>query len=73
MSEIPRLCPKCEGAMEEGFIPDRGDLDLLHTTQWHGGLADKTFWLGRKVADKRKFEVRSYRCSRCGFLESYAL
>lgn len=51
---------------------------LDHT---HGGYALPTFvlgpmrraWWGVKLKGQAKFNVITYRCSRCGFLESYAL
>ena len=51
---------------------------LDHT---HGGYALPTFvlgpmrrgWWGVKLKGQAKINVITFRCSRCGFLESYAL
>lgn len=65
-------CPKCAGQMEEGFILDRG-YGNQEPSDWVEGAPQLSFWHGGvKVSDKRQYEVRSYRCKECGFLESYA-
>ncbi len=71
MNESQKLCPKCQAEMEEGFIPDRGDSNVLQTSSWYRGLPQKSFWTGLKN-DGIKFQVQSYRCTGCGYLESYA-
>jgi hypothetical protein len=57
--------------MQEGFI-----LDLTYggtrVSQWVVGKPEWSFWTGMKVGDKEKREIESYRCTKCGFLESYA-
>ena len=74
MSEPFKLCPKCNASMEEGFIPDRGDKSVLQTTEWYEGLPERSRWFGQlKIKNKRHFQVRSYRCARCGYIESYAI
>jgi ribosomal protein S27AE len=65
-----RECPKCRGPMDEGFMLD-------HT---HGGYETPTFvlgqlrkrWWGIQTKGQTKFSVITFRCSRCGFLESHA-
>ncbi len=71
MDESQKLCPLCQAEMEEGFIPDRGDYNVLQTSRWYRGLPQKSFWTALKTGGI-KFEVRSYRCTACGYLESYA-
>lgn len=65
-------CPKCEGLMEEGFIIDRGHYNAGTVNTWIEGEPVKSFWSGIKVRDKQQFQVKSFRCANCGFLESYA-
>ena len=52
-------CPKCKGDMVLGHIGLQG--------LWIQGLS-RLFGFG---TDKRK--IQTYRCIRCGFLESYAI
>jgi Domain of unknown function (DUF6487) len=70
------VCPKCNAAMEEGFILDSREYRSLTTViQWIEGAPeyDHSFWNGGfKVSGRRKFQVTTYRCADCGYLESYA-
>ena len=73
MAENQAGCPKCDGEMEEGFIIDYGAYGSQLPTDWVEGTPHRSFWHGGvKVTDRRRYEVRSYRCVRCGYLESYA-
>jgi hypothetical protein len=63
-------CPKCKGAMSEGFV-----IDNTHGSRgvatWSEGPPQKSFWLG--VALKGKpLEIATWRCTACGYLENYA-
>ncbi len=64
-------CPKCDGAMEQGFT-----LDLAHSAyrqaEWIAGAPEKSFWTGIKVKGKIRLPIVTWRCARCGYLESYA-
>ena len=72
MDQTPSRCPKCDGAMEQGFI-----LDLMQggqvASRWAAGAPQKSFWTGLKAATEDKvIPVGTFRCASCGFLESYA-
>lgn len=65
--EESNKCPKCEGEMEEGLVPDF----------YNPGGFSKHLWgkenpgsFNRNPQDNR--EVITYRCKNCGYLESYA-
>ncbi len=73
MTESQKSCPKCHGVMEQGFIPDVGDANVRQTSKWYEGQPEKSFWVGVKTSGKRQFQVQSYRCENCGYLESYAV
>ena len=68
----PSACPRCHGPMEPGFVIDRGHHQIAGTQQWVEGTPEKSFWTGLKTKGRESYEVRSYRCERCGFLETYA-
>lgn len=57
--------------METGFL-----LDHTHggTTQssWIDGHPKRSFWVGLDLKGRRRLRVTTYRCTRCGFLESFA-
>jgi hypothetical protein len=57
--------------MAEGFVVDQtyGANALGH---WYEGKPEKSIWTGLKLRGRAKHPVATYRCGRCGFLESYA-
>jgi len=65
-------CPKCQGAMTEGFVLDVNQGGSRTASAWVEGPPEKSLWLGVKVRGKVKYDIQTWRCTRCGFLESYA-
>ena len=64
-------CPKCDTTMEQGFILDRTHGAVL-SAEWVGGTPEKSAFAGiRKLRKRPRFLVMSYRCPKCGYLESY--
>jgi hypothetical protein len=57
--------------MNEGFV-----LDYRHNSRvqqsWVEGLPERYFWGSLKLRGRHRLPVVSNRCSRCGYLESYA-
>lgn len=65
-------CPKCQGQMERGFMPDPIQGGLL-VSQWIRGTPHKSFWGGVKPElGSDRIPVGVFRCQSCGFLEFYA-
>lgn len=67
-------CPKCNGVMVQGFIPDFQGSKFCIVSNWVEGAPGKPTFFGTCVpapAEKR-IPVATFRCSVCGFLESYA-
>ncbi|MEZ5314258.1 MAG: hypothetical protein R2862_11735 [Thermoanaerobaculia bacterium] len=64
-------CEKCGGSMQEGFPVDasRHNARVGH---WAEGAP--SFWLLDilRMKGRRTLPIRSFRCSRCGYLEAYA-
>ncbi len=58
--------------MEEGFLLDRGHGNTLSQSEWVGGTPEKSFWGGIRVKGRNRIKAETYRCPRCGFLQSYA-
>jgi predicted nucleic-acid-binding Zn-ribbon protein len=71
MTDKSAGCPKCNGTMEVGFILEGGEGRFV--SEWVEGAPEFSFWTGLKTSNRRKLEVTTYRCARCGYLESYAL
>ncbi len=38
---------------------------------WIKGIADRSMWTGIKLRGRKPSPIVSYRCPRCGLLESY--
>ena len=57
--------------MEPGYLLDE-TYGRVRPSQWIEGAPEFSIWTGLKLRGKRKIEVATYRCSRCGYLESYA-
>lgn len=58
--------------MSEGFVLDRGESNAQMQQKWIEGEPVKSFWLGLKTKGREAYQVITYRCDRCGYLESYA-
>jgi predicted nucleic-acid-binding Zn-ribbon protein len=64
-------CPKCGGAMVQGFtFESEGPRRMV--SSWVEGAPEKAFWHSAKVSAEKCVPVGSFRCSKCGFLELYA-
>ncbi len=66
------VCPKCHAEMEPGFLIEHGDYGQAGTSEWAEGPPERSVWTGIKLRGKERRRVDTYRCVRCGFLESYA-
>jgi predicted nucleic-acid-binding Zn-ribbon protein len=64
-------CPKCGGSMADGFIVDEG-YGKYDQARWQEGQPVKRWWGSLKVQKGELIGVRTLRCRRCGYLESYA-
>jgi Domain of unknown function (DUF6487) len=72
MTAEPMRCPKCDGEMVQGsiFQHHAGGKRLVST--WVAGAPEKSFWRVTEVPADKCVPVGTFRCSACGFLESYA-
>ena len=64
-------CAKCRSAMEEGYVLDRGDGGSKKVAEWVEGQPQRA-WYGLKTKGHDVRPVRTFRCTKCGYLESYA-
>jgi RNase P subunit RPR2 len=65
------VCPKCQSSMVEGIILDK-DHGGSRVSAWVEGLPDRGFFGNVRLRGRKPVEITSWRCTRCGFLESYA-
>lgn len=59
--------------MEAGFVIDRGHHSNPEVQTWIEGAPAKSFWSGIKTKGLEQHPVSTFRCMRCGYLESYAV
>ena len=66
-----RRCPKCDAECEVGFLVDTSRHEGVG--RWASG--EPTFYFLRvlRMKGRRRLLVESWRCKRCGYLESYAV
>ena len=57
--------------MAEGFVPDESQ-GWRKVGTWISGTPRKSMWTGLSFARAQKLPIQTLRCTRCGFLESYA-
>ena len=72
MSAEADRCPKCNGEMVQGFVVEIDGAVRKVNTWVEGAPEKKSFWFGVKVPADKCVPVGTFRCSACGFLESYA-
>jgi hypothetical protein len=66
------MCSTCRVAMEEGFMVDHGHLNSPTQAAWADG-APRRSWFGNiKLRGTVQIAAVTYRCPRCGVLQSYA-
>ncbi len=65
------VCSRCGSSMEEGVLTDAAGSATYQST-WMSGHPESTFWLALNLEGKAVYPVVTYRCTRCGYLESYA-
>ena len=76
MNLATRSCPKCNDKMVQGFVNMRSPGKIVQRTfevvsMWIEGAPEKGLF-GVKLKGRKTVEVETYRCSKCGYLESYA-
>jgi hypothetical protein len=57
--------------MIDGYIVDQ-TYGAANVASWAEGEPQKSIWVGLKLRGKEQLEITTWRCRRCGFLESYA-
>lgn len=64
-------CPKCMGAMVDGFVVDHTH-GGANVSTWVEGAPQRSVWVGLKLTGLKPIDITTWRCRRCGFIESYA-
>ena len=58
--------------MEQGFVFAHTAHSSRRVSHWAAGPPLKSFWLGTKLPEGKLFPIGTWRCTSCGYLESYA-
>lgn len=66
-----RKCPRCGGSQREGFLLDSSH-NAVRVAQWAEGAPEYWFLRFLKLRGRERLPIQSWRCTRCGLLESYA-
>ena len=72
MSDRDKSCPKCNRSMELGFTTDFSYGMILQASWTPGVPVPRRFVGGIKYRKEHARPIVTYRCSGCGYLESYA-
>jgi len=64
-------CGKCGSGMKEGFPVD-SSRNQPRVAQWAEGAPEYWFLGILRMRGRRKLPVQTFRCTKCGYLESYA-
>jgi len=60
-------CPKCKGPMEAGIVRDYWNVNSFEQTAWSPGHPKQHIF-----SQGKRIKITVYRCTNCGYLESYA-
>jgi hypothetical protein len=71
MDPVATTCLRCGHAMEQGFLYNKGN-DEDGFDSWIEGARQTSFWKGTSLKGRARFAITTYRCPRCGYLESRA-
>jgi hypothetical protein len=66
-------CSKCKSDMEEGFLLEKGDGGILSSETWVAGKPEKSLFFGVSLKGKAVYDIKTFRCIACGYLDSFAL
>ncbi len=65
-------CPKCQGKMIQGYIPDHAMFASAVSTWIEKSHVKKQRGTNVKVDLEKCLPVTAFKCAACGFLEFYA-
>jgi len=69
--EVTLNCLRCKGQMQKGFVVENR---IYRFHSWTPGQPQISSWFGSEIAKaaKESLRIMTYRCTECGYLESYA-
>ena len=73
VSKNAMVCPKCQGAMSQGFVADFGEGNVKVARWVEGQPIPGFFWEVRPDKSVHRRKTTTFRCQNCGYLEWYAV
>jgi hypothetical protein len=70
--QVPSTCQRCAGPLEPGYVLEIGDGNVRSVSQWVTGAPERGFMFGLKTRNRRSLPITTFRCTQCGFLQSFA-
>ena len=64
-------CAKCGADMEEGHIPEQPQ-GQRQIAMWSAGKPNLTVYSSARIISTQARPICAFRCTKCGYLESYA-
>jgi ribosomal protein S27AE len=72
-SRSDSVCARCSGDLEEGFLADHGDMQMLGEGAWARGKPNRSRWrLTALAKGQQLLPILGLRCTRCGLVEFHA-
>ena len=72
MDDAALRCPKCQRPMEKGYVADLTYSAALQSAWTRGEPVPRRFRSGVKWNRADNVPIAAFRCTGCGYLESYA-
>ena len=72
MPDATPTCPKCSASMEKGYVADLTYGAVLQSAWTPGEPEPRRILGGIQWSRTGNIDIVTFRCERCGFLESYA-
>ena len=67
-----RQCRLCQAPMQAGFLADQTYGGTLQE-HWVEGPPRQSIWGSLKMGGTTRYKVITFRCTACGYLESFAI
>jgi len=72
MVDVASRCPKCQGAMEKGYVADLSYGAVMQSAWTPGVPIPRRIFGGIKRNRSGNIPIVTFRCQSCGYLEAYA-
>ena len=71
MNQNAKVCPKCQGQMTCGYLPDSFRAFRAFVARWRAGPPRRRWLFGIWPDRSNEHEIHAWCCDDCGFVELY--